>query len=146
MSAYANIARAWGADVRGWDAQETIFSRTLDGIDVDVGGEPVPPDGYEAIVSTAHRDRIEGTPRATFLAELVAARPSIVVTGAHGKTTTTAMIAFALREVEGMSTEEVCKILEVSANNLGVLLFRARNGLRECLEAKGFEGSRDVEL
>jgi UDP-N-acetylmuramate--alanine ligase len=44
------------------------------------------------------RDRIEGTPRATFLAELVAARPSIVVTGAHGKTTTTAMIAFALRE------------------------------------------------
>ncbi|HEY7344628.1 MAG TPA: cyanophycin synthetase [Gaiella sp.] len=98
MSAYANIARAWGADVRGWDAQETIFSRTLDGIDVDVGGEPVPPDGYETIVSTAHRDRIEGTPRATFLAELVAARPSIVVTGAHGKTTTTAMIAFALRE------------------------------------------------
>jgi UDP-N-acetylmuramate--alanine ligase len=98
MSAYANIARAWGADVRGWDAQETIFSRTLDGIDVDVVGEPVPPDGYETIVSTAHRDRIEGTPRATFLAELVAARPSIVVTGAHGKTTTTAMIAFALRE------------------------------------------------
>jgi UDP-N-acetylmuramate--alanine ligase len=98
MSAYANIARAWGADVRGWDAQETIFTRTLDGIDVDVGGEPVPPDGYETIVSTAHRDRIEGTPRATFLAELVAARPSIVVTGAHGKTTTTAMIAFALRE------------------------------------------------
>ena len=98
MSAYANIARAWGADVRGWDAQETIFSRTLDGIEVDVGGEPVPPDGYETIVSTAHRDRIEGIPRATFLAELVAARPSIVVTGAHGKTTTTAMIAFALRE------------------------------------------------
>lgn len=55
-------------------------------------------------------------------------------------------LAFALREVEGMTTEEVCKILEVSANNLGVLLFRARNGLRECLEAKGFEGSRDVEL
>jgi UDP-N-acetylmuramate--alanine ligase len=98
MSAYANIARAWGAEVRGWDVQETIFSRTLDGIDVDLGGEPAPPDGYEAIVSTAHRSRIEGTPRATFLAELVAARPSIVVTGAHGKTTTTAMIAFALHE------------------------------------------------
>jgi UDP-N-acetylmuramate--alanine ligase len=98
MSAYANIARAWGADVRGWDAQETIFSRTLEGIDVDVGGEPAPPDGYETIVSTAHHTRIDGTPRAAFLAELVAARPSIVVTGAHGKTTTTAMIAFALRE------------------------------------------------
>jgi UDP-N-acetylmuramate--alanine ligase len=98
MSAYANIARAWGAEVRGWDVRETIFSRTLDGIDVDLGGEPDAPDGYETIVSTAHQARIEGTPRATFLAELVAARPSIVVTGAHGKTTTTAMIAYALRE------------------------------------------------
>src|SRR5687767_15768661 len=55
-------------------------------------------------------------------------------------------LAFALREVEDMTTEEVCNILEVSANNLGVLLFRARNGLRECLEAKGFEGSRDVDV
>jgi RNA polymerase sigma-70 factor (ECF subfamily) len=55
-------------------------------------------------------------------------------------------LAFALREVEGMTTAEVCKIMEVSANNLGVLLFRARNGLRECLEAKGFEGSSDAEL
>jgi RNA polymerase sigma-70 factor (ECF subfamily) len=49
-------------------------------------------------------------------------------------------LAFALREVEGMRTDEICKILEVSANNLGVLLFRARNGLRECLESKGFDG------
>jgi UDP-N-acetylmuramate--alanine ligase len=98
MSAYANLARALGAEVRGWDAQETIFSETLDGIEVDLGGEPRPPDGFEVIVSTAHRDRITGTPRAAFLAELVAARPSIVVTGAHGKTTTAAMIAHALRE------------------------------------------------
>ena len=98
MSAYANVARALGAEVRGWDAHETIFSETLDGIEVDLGGEPRPPDGFEVIVSTAHRDRIAGTPRAVFLAELVAARPSIVVTGAHGKTTTAAMIAHALRE------------------------------------------------
>src|SRR5262245_34693470 len=98
MSAYANIARAWGAEVGGWDAHETIFTETLDGIDVDLGGDPRPPGGFEAIVSTAHRERVEGTPRAAFLAELVVARPSIVVTGAHGKTTTTAMIAYALRE------------------------------------------------
>ena len=31
MSAYANVARAFGAEVRGWDAHETIFSETLDG-------------------------------------------------------------------------------------------------------------------
>jgi UDP-N-acetylmuramate--alanine ligase len=98
MSAYANIARAWGAEVGGWDVHETIFTQTLDGIEVDLGGEPRPPAGFETIVSTAHRDRIEGRPRAAFLAELVAARPSIVVTGAHGKTTTTGMIAYALRE------------------------------------------------
>lgn len=55
-------------------------------------------------------------------------------------------MAFTLREVEGFETREICKIMDVSANNLGVLLFRARNGLRECLEAKGFEGSSDAAL
>ena len=54
---------------------ETIFSETLDGIEVDLGGEPRPPDGFEVVVSTAHRDRIAGTPRGRVLAELVAARP-----------------------------------------------------------------------
>jgi UDP-N-acetylmuramate--alanine ligase len=98
MSAYANVARGWGAEVRGWDTTETIFSETLEGVDVDLGGEPAPPEGWETIVSTAHRDRIAGTPRAAFLAARVAARPSIVVTGAPGKTTTAAMIAYALRE------------------------------------------------
>jgi UDP-N-acetylmuramate--alanine ligase len=98
MSAYANVARAWGAEVRGWDLHETIFTDTLAGIDVDLGGEPRPPEGSEVVVSTAHRHRISGMPRAAFLAELVAAQPSVVVTGAHGKTTTAAMIAYVLRE------------------------------------------------
>jgi UDP-N-acetylmuramate--alanine ligase len=98
LSAYANVARAWGADVRGWDARDTIFFETLDGVDVDVGGEPAPPAGWEVIVSTAHARRVPGTPRAAFLAELVGARPSIVICGAHGKTTTAAMVAFVLSE------------------------------------------------
>lgn len=55
-------------------------------------------------------------------------------------------LAFTLREVEGFDTDEICNILEVSANNLGVLLFRARNRLRECLEAKGLEGSDDAVM
>jgi RNA polymerase sigma-70 factor, ECF subfamily len=55
-------------------------------------------------------------------------------------------LAFTLREVEQMETDEVCKILEVSVNNLGVLLFRARNALRECLESKGIHGSADVAV
>ena len=45
-------------------------------------------------------------------------------------------MAFVLREVEGLSSEEICKILEVSSTNLGVMLFRLRNRVRECLEAK----------
>jgi RNA polymerase sigma-70 factor (ECF subfamily) len=48
-------------------------------------------------------------------------------------------MAFVLREIEGLETQEICKILEVSRTNLGVLLYRARNGLRECLEAKGMK-------
>lgn len=44
--------------------------------------------------------------------------------------------AFFLKEVEHESTEDICKILGVSETNLGVLLFRARNKLRECLERK----------
>lgn len=98
MSAYANVARALGADVRGWDLHETIFMSSLEGIEVDLGGEPAPPTGWETVVSTAHLQRSDGIPRAVFLAELVAAQPSIVVGGAHGKTTTAAMIAFVLAE------------------------------------------------
>ena len=46
-------------------------------------------------------------------------------------------MAFVFREKEEMATEEICKILDVSLTNLGVLLYRGRNRLRECLEAKG---------
>ncbi len=98
ISAYANMARALGAEVRGWEVRDTIFLGSLEGVEVDIGGEPAPPAGWEVVVSTAHMHRIEGTPRAAFLAELVAAQPSIVVGGAHGKTTTAAMIAYVLRE------------------------------------------------
>jgi RNA polymerase sigma-70 factor (ECF subfamily) len=49
--------------------------------------------------------------------------------------------AFHLREVEEMATAEICKKMAISATNLGVLLFRARNRLRECLEKKGLKES-----
>lgn len=55
-------------------------------------------------------------------------------------------IAFVMREIEQMGVAEICKILELSPNNLGVLLFRARNSLRECMESKGVRGSADVAL
>jgi UDP-N-acetylmuramate--alanine ligase len=99
LSAYANFSRAWGAEVRGWEARNTIFLEALNGIRVDLGGDPSPPDDYEVVVSAAHTGRIEGRSRAEFLVELVELRRSIVVGGAHGKTTTAAMIAYVLREL-----------------------------------------------
>jgi RNA polymerase sigma factor (sigma-70 family) len=50
--------------------------------------------------------------------------------------TTDQRAAYQMKVVEGQKTEDVCKILGVTATNLGVLLFRARNKLRECLEKK----------
>ena len=49
-------------------------------------------------------------------------------------------MAFVLREVEGLATEEICKVLGVTRTNFGVLMYRVRNRLRECLEAKGVRG------
>ncbi len=46
-------------------------------------------------------------------------------------------LAFVLREVEELSTDEICKILGLTRTNLGVMLYRVRNRVRECLEAKG---------
>ena len=54
--------------------------------------------------------------------------------------------AFVLREVEGVASDALCKLLNVTANNLGVLLFRARVRLRACLEQHGIEGSADADL
>src|SRR5438552_3071916 len=97
MSGYALVARAWGAEVAGWDRVETPYLRHLDGVAVEISAEPPPPPpGWDVYVSTAFAGRVEGRPRADLLAELVAERQAIVVAGAHGKTTTSAMIAFCL--------------------------------------------------
>jgi UDP-N-acetylmuramate--alanine ligase len=93
LSGYARLARAWGADVAGWDKVETPY---IGDLEVTIAPEPVVPDGWEVVVSTAYRDGVEGRSRAEFLAELVSLQRAIVVSGAHGKTTTAAMIAFAL--------------------------------------------------
>ena len=48
--------------------------------------------------------------------------------------------AFALRELEGLSTEEICKKLKLTPNNLWVILHRARKQLKSCLELNWTEG------
>ena len=64
------------------------------------------------------------------------------IDGCLDRVPTNQRMAFVLREIEGMDTREICKILEVTRTNLGVLLYRVRNRLRECLEAKGRARSR----
>ena len=96
LSAYAQLARAWGAEVGGWDRVRTPYLAPLDGVPLEIGEEPVVPDGWEAVVSTAYVGRVPGRPRAELLAELVSLQRSIVVAGTHGKGTTAAMIAFVL--------------------------------------------------
>lgn len=97
LSAYAQLARAWGAEVGGWDRVQTPYLDALEGVSIEITDDPVVPDGWEAVVSSAYPS-VSGLRRGEFLRELVAARDSVVVAGTHGKGTTAAMIAFVLRE------------------------------------------------
>jgi UDP-N-acetylmuramate--alanine ligase len=100
MSALAVVTRAWGADVAGWDRHETPYLEQL--ADVEIAISPSPPStpaDWEPVVSTAYSGLVSGQSRGELLAELVSSRRAIVVAGAHGKTTTAAMIAFCLHEL-----------------------------------------------
>jgi RNA polymerase sigma-70 factor (ECF subfamily) len=51
--------------------------------------------------------------------------------------------AFMLREMEEVETGEVCKVLNITATNLWVMLHRARMQLRRCIEINWFGSRRD---
>jgi UDP-N-acetylmuramate--alanine ligase len=69
-------------------------ARHVGGADVVVVSSAVRPDNPE--VAEARRRHVPVIPRAEMLAELMRLRYGIAVAGAHGKTTTTSMIALAL--------------------------------------------------
>ncbi|HEV2999399.1 MAG TPA: Mur ligase domain-containing protein [Solirubrobacteraceae bacterium] len=112
MSAYAIVCRALGATVTGSDrADSPYLARVREaGISVTIGhaAENVPPgSGVEVVVSTAipasnpevaaARSRgLRVLSRADLLAELTREKRTIAVAGAHGKTTTSSMVAHAL--------------------------------------------------
>ena len=50
--------------------------------------------------------------------------------------------AFTLREVDGLQSEAICRMLGISVNNLWVMLHRARMHLRDCLETNWLKASR----
>src|SRR5437660_9362761 len=82
MSAYALVAHGWGADVGGWDRNETPYLAPLRGagIEVRISAEPELAAGREVFVSSAYPG-VAGRPRSDLLAELVSLRRSIVVAG-----------------------------------------------------------------
>jgi UDP-N-acetylmuramate--alanine ligase len=117
MSAYARAAHALGAEVSGSDGASSPYLARLreDGVlEAHVGHDAanVPPgEGVELIYSsavpqenperTAARERgIAERPRAELLGELSALRRTIAVAGTHGKTTTSSMLAHALRAAD----------------------------------------------
>lgn len=110
MSAYALAAQALGAEVSGSDRAESPYLIPLreagiavaighDTANVPAGAElfhssAIPEDNPERVAAAAQG--LSDRPRAELLRELTALRQVIAVAGAHGKTTTSSMIAHAL--------------------------------------------------
>src|SRR3954451_22826905 len=112
MSGWARVSAQLGAEVSGSDRAESPALERLRsaGIDARAGHDAanVPAgDGVEVVLSTAvpgdNPERVAALdrglrvmPRAELLGELTALKRVIAVAGAHGKTTTTSMIAHVL--------------------------------------------------
>ena len=113
MSGLALVCARLGAEVTGSDRADSSYMERLRaaGLEPAIGHDAANlPDGAEVVVSTAIGDdnpelelaRQHGTEpihRGRLLAELCAEKRLIAVAGTHGKTTTTAMLAWALREI-----------------------------------------------
>jgi UDP-N-acetylmuramate--alanine ligase len=111
MSGLALVCAELGASVTGSDRSDSSYMERLRvaGLDPAVGHDAANlPEGAEVVVSTAigddnpelalARERgVEPIHRGALLAELCAEKRLIAVAGTHGKTTTTAMLAWALR-------------------------------------------------
>ncbi len=113
MSGLALVCARLGATVTGSDRADSSYMERLRaaGLEPAVGhGAANLPAGAEVVVSTAigednpelalARERgIEPIHRGALLAELCAEKRLIAIAGTHGKTTTTAMVVWALRAI-----------------------------------------------
>ncbi len=111
MSGLALVCARLGATVTGSDRSESSYMERLRaaGLDPVIGHDAANlPEGAEVVVSTAigadnpelalARERgVEPIHRGALLAQLCAEKRLIAVAGTHGKTTTTAMVVWALR-------------------------------------------------
>ena len=49
---------------------------------------------------------------------------------------------FVLKEIDGVSSEQICNDFNIKPTNLWVILHRARNQLKNCLEIHWFDGKK----
>ncbi len=112
MSAIAVVLAELGFQVSGSDRQESAALDRLRGLgvavyvghaaenvrgaDVVVMSSAIPPDNPE--IAAARAAGLPVLNRAEFIGEILANRYTVAVAGTHGKTTTTAMLAFILTE------------------------------------------------
>jgi UDP-N-acetylmuramate--alanine ligase len=113
LSAIARLLLEMGHTVSGSDRAESAYTRALQsagatiyighssnnvtGADLVVRSSAIPDDNPE--VSAAHAGRIPVLKRADFLGTLMDGKTGIAIAGAHGKTTTSAMLAWILSEL-----------------------------------------------
>ena len=149
MSGIAELLANLGYVVSGSDRQRSAVTDRLatlgiradrghaaahvEGADVVVISSAVRPDNPEVVEAT--RRQIPVIPRAEMLAELMRLRFAIAVAGAHGKTTTTSMIALVLERAGLDPTAVIGGRLSAFGSN-------ARLGTGELMVAEADESDR----
>ena len=148
LSAIARVLLEMGHTVSGSDRAESSFTRDLQsagatihighnaknvvGADLVVRSSAIPDDNPE--VAAARAARIPVVKRADFLGSLMDGKTGITIAGTHGKTTTTAMLAWMLTALEQEPTFIVGGVLA----NLGVNA-RAGKGNAFIIEADEYD-------
>jgi UDP-N-acetylmuramate--alanine ligase len=149
MSGIAELLANLGYAVSGSDAKRSAVTERLESLgvivqaghaaanvgaaDVVVYSSAVGSDNPE--VAEATRRRIPVIPRAEMLAELMRLRFGIAVAGAHGKTSTTSMVALVLERAGLDPTAVIGGRLSAFGSN-------ARLGRGECMVAEADESDR----
>ena len=149
MSGIAELLANLGYSVSGSDAKASAVTERLGtlGIRVDLGHDAANLGDAEVVVISsavrptnpevveAARRQVPVIPRAEMLAELMRLRFSIAVAGAHGKTTTTSMIALVLERAGLDPTAVIGGRLSAFGSN-------ARLGQGEFMVAEADESDR----
>ena len=148
LSAIARVLLEMGHTVSGSDRVESSFTRDLQaagatihighngknvvGADLVVRSSAIPDDNPEVVAAKAAR--IPVAKRADFLGSLMDGKTGITIAGTHGKTTTTAMLAWLLSTLNQDPTFIVGGVLA----NLGVNA-RAGKGTTFIIEADEYD-------